>query len=81
MIDRAWQVLEKLEGQSAESSGGYNRAQLSLFDTPTAPEATEPHPILQELENIDVNGMTPIQALQFVMKLQEISRETDAKIS
>jgi DNA mismatch repair protein MutS len=83
VIQRAWQVLEELEKNTGQSQA--DPAQLSLFDTPQPFEPApaleapaEPHPVLQELETTDVNTMTPIQALNFVAKLQEISRGSAA---
>ncbi len=40
-----------------------------------------PNPIIEELKKTDVNSLTPVQALNFVVRLQEISRESEPKSS
>ena len=80
VIARAWKVLAELEAHSTQSSssGAFGSNQLSLFDSGarleappvSEPEFVEPHPVLKELERTDVNEMTPIQALNFVVRLQ-----------
>ena len=86
VIDRAWKVLEELEANNG-ASGTSSSAQLHLFNNPKASQempfedlsdspalvACEPHPILKELELTDVNQLTPVQALNFIVKLKELS--------
>jgi DNA mismatch repair protein MutS len=88
VIERAWKVLGELETQSNRHSPSFSSDQLSLFDraSRSEPEAASPlpeieievippHPVLVELENTDINEMTPIQALNFVVKLQELRQK------
>lgn len=83
VIDQAWRVLEDLETNSLNSGKNtQDPRQLSLFAPTAAPRKAQPvppHPVVQALEEIDVNEMTPIQALNFVAKLREISHEPDSK--
>ncbi len=89
VVERAWQVLADLEaGGSQLAAPGAHPDQLSLFAPSAAmqaqpaeaePEPAAPHPVVLELEGLDVNGMTPIQALNFIVRLQEISRESSAR--
>jgi hypothetical protein len=51
---------------------------MSLF---TKPEEPKPDILREELEKTDITNMTPVQALNFVVRLQEISRESDSKSS
>lgn len=85
VIDRAWSVLEELERHAPHSGQAVAINQLSLFDAesrvsdnaPQAianPEPVEPHPVLLELGKTNLNEMTPVQALNFVAKLQELSQ-------
>jgi DNA mismatch repair protein MutS len=81
VVERAWEVLEELESHSLHSgSHAASTDQLSLFGggarvVSTEPEVpAEPHPVLEALEKTDLNEMTPIQALNFVVKLQEQAR-------
>lgn len=63
VVDRARRVLEKLE----EAAGGFrpqDAVQLSLFASPEASAPPPPHPILQELQTLDTNRLTPLQALE-----------------
>lgn len=88
VIDRAWKVLEDLETHSSGSIHALSSNQLSLFAAPSPkyealpePELEtqiplEPHPVLKELETTNVNEMTPIQALNFVVKLQTLREGT-----
>jgi DNA mismatch repair protein MutS len=84
VIERAWSVLEELERHAPHSGSGASLNQLSLFDAPpgaAAParpqpdQAAEPHPALVELEKTDINEMTPVQALNFVVRLQKLAAE------
>jgi DNA mismatch repair protein MutS len=81
VIERSWKVLSELENQE----GAPPSNQLSLFEArspqrelepePEPEIIQEPHPVLVELEKININEMTPIQALNFVVRLQELRQE------
>jgi DNA mismatch repair protein MutS len=75
VIDRAWKVLEELEKHTLHSGAQASVDQMSLFDSaePVEAEPVEPHPAIIELERIDVNQMTPVQALNFVVRLREMA--------
>ncbi len=87
VIQRAWEILDRLEKEGAElrSADFTESTQLSLFDAHVAPapllesEPLTPHPVLEELEKTDINEMTPMQALHLIARLQEISRESRAE--
>ncbi len=90
VTDRAWKVLADLEAHSTGSIHALSSDQLSLFGAPTAryepipdpipePPQEEPHPVLKELECTNVNEMTPIQALNFVVKLQTLREAAGAE--
>ncbi|OFZ21337.1 MAG: DNA mismatch repair protein MutS [Bdellovibrionales bacterium GWB1_55_8] len=84
VVSRAWKVLEELEKHSPDSTGLPGGGQLSLFDSADPVEETsvvsEPvfeqkiDPVLEEIQNANLNEMTPLQALNFIARLQEISR-------
>ena len=70
VLERARHLLRLLESeQLAQGMKGLPRAepaqQLGLF-------AAAPHPALQRLAEVDVNGLTPVQALAL---LEELSRQ------
>lgn len=81
VVERAWKVLEELEQQALHGVGNTGPSnQLSLFDRLPEPEEAQPvvpgpHPALLELGKMNVNEMTPLQALHFVVKLQEMAEQ------
>jgi len=80
VIDRAWKILEVLEAtaravEKPENAG----SQLSLFEKneshastpppgPAVPE--EPHPAIAELSTLDINSMTPLDAINTLARLK-----------
>jgi DNA mismatch repair protein MutS len=66
VVERAWQVLKLLEaGHHVARTPPLPRpdaAQLALFGLPDAARP-EPHPLLDELERLDVNALSPLEAL------------------
>lgn len=76
LIEQAKQVLARLEQNdlsvtrsAARRSRRASNGQISLFES-TAVE-TVPHPVLEELEMLDIEGMTPVEAL---VKLESFKR-------
>jgi DNA mismatch repair protein MutS len=71
VVRRAREVLGTLEGGHRVAPGGPPPAadpgQLTLF-------GAEPHPVLADLQSIDVDAMTPLQALNRLAELQRRSR-------
>ena len=82
VLARARAILEELERGAALPSGGHaslrarsraGRAQLDLFmGEPKALEATT-HPALETLRAVDVDRLTPLEALQLVASLKKLS--------
>jgi DNA mismatch repair protein MutS len=75
VLDRARHLLRLLESeQLAQGMKGLPRAepaqQLGLF----APGA--PHPVVQRLASLDVNALTPLQALALLDELSRATRNT-----
>jgi DNA mismatch repair protein MutS len=74
VVERAREILRNLERNGARANSDLGRdasirttsrtLQLTLFEA-------ERHPVLEELETLDVTALTPIEAL---MKLDELSR-------
>lgn len=88
VIQRAWTVLSELESTQSGHSEHLTQSnlQLSLFGgasrqaPPAKPEIVtevrwQPHPILIELQSADINQMTPLQAMNFLSKLQDLRQE------
>jgi DNA mismatch repair protein MutS len=96
VVSRAWKVLEELEQSQAsyaERVQARDINQLSLFSAVSVPEARKVpevlevsetwahHPVLSEIDRLDPNQMTPLEALNWLAKLQEMSRESASKLS
>ena len=66
VVHRAWQVLKLLEAghhvADRRPPPAPDAAQLGLFREGGEP-ATEPHPLLDELAHLDVNALSPLDAL------------------
>jgi DNA mismatch repair protein MutS len=84
VLARARAILGELERGAALPSGGASslrarsqktRPQLDLFDSAGAPRP-EPHPALETLRAVDVDRLTPIDALQLVASLRKMARES-----
>src|SRR2546425_3616433 len=68
VVSRAWQVLKLLEAGHHVADGRLpappDAAQLALFGAaPPAPPTPPAHPLLTELGELDVNALSPIEAL------------------
>ncbi len=79
VVARAWQVLERLEAEGnvpLQDARGrpppHGREQLSLF----AP-LDEEHPVVAALRELDVETMTPLEALTRLYELQRQVRQRD----
>jgi len=68
VINRAQEILAELERESARgpvpsAHPAPNVRQLSLF-------STEPHPVIEALRQLDVNSMTPLEAISKLYEFQ-----------
>ncbi|MEW6183322.1 MAG: DNA mismatch repair protein MutS [Bacillota bacterium] len=61
VLQRARQVLNELEARTADQS---KVVQLEMFPRP------EEHPVLDELLKVDINNITPVEALNLLVKLK-----------
>jgi DNA mismatch repair protein MutS len=70
VVERARKILQELEEQSAAQSrvGPPPDVQLGLF------EFGLPHPVVERLRVLDVDGLTPLQALNLLSELAKSSR-------
>jgi DNA mismatch repair protein MutS len=69
VVARATEILRTLERGHRVAAPADPRDQFALF-----PEAA-PHPVLTELRNLDVDGLTPREALAALARLQAQARE------
>jgi DNA mismatch repair protein MutS len=80
VLDRAADILESIESKNAISvkaqqvEGGPRSVQTVLFDpegrTMAETAAAEPSPIEEEIRNVDVMNLTPLQALVMLSELK-----------
>jgi len=84
VLARARALLGELERGSALPSGAPSslrarsragRPQLDLFDRP-GEGPSEPHPALETLRAVDVDRLTPLEALQLVANLKKMAQPT-----
>lgn len=85
VVERAWNVLKELESGAIRNASETpaDSPQLSLFGAaepaPAPAPAAEPNPVLTELANAKTDEMTPLQALNFVVKLKQDLSESLAR--
>jgi len=84
VVARARSLLGELERGASLPSGTpaslrprtrAGRLQLDMFDAQAAPPAAEPHPAVDMLRAVDVDRLTPLEALQLVARLQTMAKD------
>lgn len=82
VVERAREILAKLEekSQDNQSKGAVERASQTLLPGFGAPpieisEELVEHPIITQLVDLDVDGMTPIQALMLLNQWKDMIKE------
>jgi len=82
VLARARSILGDLERGAALPGGSHatvrgrtkaGRAQLDLFGGGAPPEAPAPSPVVEALRAVDVDRLTPIEALQLVAQLKKLA--------
>jgi DNA mismatch repair protein MutS len=86
---RAREILEDIENESAISmndtkAGKKHRnnakyTQLILFDQATSEKESKPHPVVEELRELDVNSLTPLEALNKLSQMKNRLSEEGSK--
>jgi DNA mismatch repair protein MutS len=78
VVARAREILNGLErdelsrgGRPALSAEGVQTRQLGLFQAPQAPQ----HPLLTRIRDVDVDNLTPLQALSLLADLKREASE------
>jgi DNA mismatch repair protein MutS len=83
VVARARALLGELERGAALPSGApaslrartrAGRTQLDMFDASGAPPQAEPHPAIDVLRAVDVDRLTPLEALQLVASLKTMAK-------
>jgi len=73
VIDRAQAVLSQLE-QPERARSGSTQGQLPL----TVDPLPQPHPIIEEVKQIDLFSMTPLDALNRLAELQKMAKQNES---
>lgn len=68
VLQRAKQVLQELENAPAQERAPQPSKAIS---EPTSTQQQTSHPLISELQTLEVNGMTPIDALQWLARWQQ----------
>ena len=77
VLVRAAEVLARLENGSAQDVAGQLGLDLPLKTTPD-PTLPTPHPILEEVRQMDLFGMTPLEAMNKLAEIKErLEKEED----
>jgi len=69
VLRRARRILEDLESGRGPAAPGTDRTQMSLFE----PAPARPDTLRETLAGIDVNGLTPLEALALLARLKDLS--------
>jgi DNA mismatch repair protein MutS len=79
VLARAREVLRKLEaGRQATGGLAAGLDDLPLFAAAAQAEDAPPDPLRTEIESVDVDALSPREALELVYRLKAIAREADA---
>lgn len=70
VIRRANEIMDLLE--RGEFPFKDDAQQLLLFDVPDKTQAENPSPVIEELEKVDPDKLTPREALEFIYRLKEL---------
>jgi len=72
-LEQAAAILKQLEHSAIDQSD----QQLNLFDsqTPEPEEAAPEHPVIQQLESLDPDSLTPREALEALYTLIRVNNE------
>ncbi|MFO7893329.1 MAG: hypothetical protein R6U63_06340 [Longimicrobiales bacterium] len=76
MVGRAREILAELEGTHTHHGEGLGRRGAGRPESTAPPDqlsmfGAEPHPVVEKLKELDVDGMTPLEALNRLAELKE----------
>jgi DNA mismatch repair protein MutS len=75
VVHRAYEVLEDLEGDRGKESAHIPKSRHPPQPTPQLSFFGQKSPVLEELEKLDINSLTPLEALTRLYELQKKARE------
>jgi DNA mismatch repair protein MutS len=71
VVTRAEGVLKRLESGSAQDDASQDFVGTDLKSVPTDPTLPPPHPILEEVRQMDLFSMTPLEAMNKLAEIKE----------
>jgi len=77
VITRAQQVLAQLESGTPQEEGTESPGALTAPTEPPDPTLPAPHPILEEVRQMDLFAMTPLEAMNKLAAIKERLRQED----
>jgi DNA mismatch repair protein MutS len=75
VVHRAYEVLEDLEGDRSKESARISKSRRPPPLAPQLPLFGQKSPVLEELGKLDINSLTPLEALTKLYELQKKARE------
>jgi DNA mismatch repair protein MutS len=75
VVHRAYEVLEELEGDRVKESPRLPKSRRPPQPAPQLSLFGQKSPVLEELAKLDINSLTPLEALTKLYELQEKARE------
>lgn len=75
VVHRAQEVLEELEGDSSRTRGVAKKRQRKKEPAPQLSLFGQKSPLLDELEKLEIDSLTPLEALTKLYELQKKARE------
>ncbi len=78
VVHRAWEVLVELEGDSRQALArhpGKGRRRAKEVVSPQLPLFGQKSPLIDELKKLDVDSLTPLEAITRLYELQQKARE------
>ncbi len=75
VVHRAYEVLEDLEGDRGKESAHIPKSRHPPQPTPQLSFFGQKSPVLEELSKLDINSLTPLEALTRLYELQKKARE------
>jgi DNA mismatch repair protein MutS len=78
VINRAWEVLKDLEGDGTPQKGRFRatRAKGEVAATLQMSLFNESSPLMEELLQVDVSNLTPLEAINVLYELQEKAKNS-----
>ena len=81
VVNRAWEVLEELEGPGSNRKSPAKRSSKSELAARQMPLFQPDQPLTDAVLNLDIPNLTPLEAINKLYELQERARNPDDRLS